>query len=90
MKNKGILLPIDYSNAIDLDSIDVFTKGIILVYKENQHAGYIIYSNDDEFWYFSRRINYINSIESKESLVDLMNQIITSELGDDFELIEFK
>jgi hypothetical protein len=90
MKNKGILLPIDYSNAIDLDSIDVFTKGIILVYKENKIKGVIMHSSYHNTWNFCQTINFMDFPDyTSDSLLGLISNLMKTNLADDFEFIAF-
>lgn len=89
MKKYKINIPVIKDDSIDLSYIDGFTYGIIIVYKKKEPTGYIVYDYKEGFWHFSRIINYNNSIESNDSLPKLINWIVTSELGDNFELIEF-
>lgn len=88
---KEFFLPIDNNNAIDLERIDVFTKGIILVYKENKIKGVIMHSSYRNVWVYRQTINFIDlSDHTSDSLLYLTTDLMKTNLADDFEFIAFK
>ena len=88
---KEFFLPIDNNNAIDLERIDVFTKGVMLVYKENKLKGIIMHSSYHNTWNYCRTINFMDFPDyTSDSLLGLTADLMKTNLADDFQFIVFE
>lgn len=85
---KNIILPKgDNINSIDLLAIDDNIQGVIIGYKKDKPAGYIIYN--ETTWEFNTIINAWYSDVSNDDLYSLMKELIVTNLCDSFKLIDF-
>ena len=87
---KYINIPKNENLTIDLSAITKNCKGIIIAYKEDIAVGRISYCSDADSWYFSNSIDDTEYIEAKDTLLELINELIdTRHIADNFRLLEF-
>lgn len=90
MNMKYINIPKNENLTIDLSAITKNYKGIIIAYKEDIVVGRISYCSDGDSWYFYDNIDDTDYIEVKDTLLELINELIdTRHIADDFRLLEF-
>ena len=87
---KYINIPKNENLTIDLSAITKNCKGIIIAYKEDVAVGRISYCSDGDSWYFYNSIDDTEYIEAKDTLLELINELIdTRHIADNFRLLEF-
>lgn len=87
---KYINIPKNESLTIDLVAITKNCKGIIIAYKKDVAVGRISYCSDGDSWYFYDSIDDTEYIEAKDTLLELINELIdTRHIADNFRLLEF-
>ena len=87
---KYINIPKNNNLTIDLAAITKNYKGIIIAYKEDMAVGRISYCSDGDSWYFYDNIDDAEYIEVKDTLLELINELIdTRHVADNFRLLEF-
>ena len=90
MNMKYINIPKNENLTIDLSAITKNYKGIIIAYKEDIAVGRISYCSDGDSWYFYDNIDDTVYIEVKDTLLELINELIdTRHIADNFRLLEF-
>lgn len=87
---KYINIPKNNDLTIDLAAITNNYKGIIIAYKKDMAVGRISYCSDRDSWYFYDNIDDTEYIEVKDTLLELINELIdTRHVADNFRLLEF-
>ena len=87
---KYITIPKNSEHTIDLAAITNDYKGIIIVYKEGMAVGSISYCSDTDLWYFCDNIDNDQFNTYKDTLLELVNNLIdTKHIADSFKLLEF-
>lgn len=87
---KYINIPKNENLTIDLSAITKNCKGIIIAYKKDVAVGRISYCSDGDSWYFYDGIDDTEYIEAKDTLLELINELIdTRHIADNFRLLEF-
>lgn len=86
---KYINIPKKDNLTIDLSAITKNYKGIIIAYKEDVAVGRISYCSDGDSWYFYNNIDDTEYIEVKDTLLELINELDTKHIADNFRLLEF-
>lgn len=86
---KNIILPKNDSKDISISAIHENIKGVIICYKDNNPVGYINYDSDTSEWYYNETINIWTNDFFKNTLHDLITNLIDDNLCDSFKLIEF-
>lgn len=87
---KYINIPKNENLIIDLSAITKNYKGIIIAYKEDVAIGRISYCSEGDSWYFCDNIDDTKYIEVKDTLLELINELIdTRHIADNFRLLEF-
>lgn len=87
---KYINIPKSSDTTIDLAAITGNYKGIIIAYKEGMAVGRISYCSDTEMWYFCDNIDNAQFDTSKDTLLELIIELIdTKHIADNFRLLEF-
>lgn len=87
---KYINIPKNGDLTIDLSAITKNYKGIIIAYKEDIAVGRISYCSDEDSWFFYDNIDDTEYIEVKDTLLELINELIdTRHIADNFRLLEF-
>lgn len=84
---KYINIPKSSDTTIDLAAITGNYKGIIIAYKA---VGSISYCSDTNLWYFCDNIDYEQFDTFKDTLLELIIELIdTKHIADNFRLLEF-
>lgn len=87
---KYINIPKSSDTTIDLAAITNNYKGIIIAYKEGIAVGSISYCSDTGLWYFCDNIDYDQFDTFKDTLLELITELIdTRHIADNFRLLEF-
>lgn len=87
---KYITIPKSSDTTIDLAVITNNYKGIIIAYKEGMAVGSISYCSDTDLWYFCDNIDNNQFNTCKDTLLELVNDLIdTKHIADNFRLLEF-
>lgn len=87
---KYINIPKSSDTTIDLAAITNNYKGIIIAYKEGIAVGSISYCSDTNLWYFCDNIDYDQFDTFKDTLLELITELIdTKHIADNFRLLEF-
>lgn len=87
---KEIELPVKSGDRLSIAEITTFENGIILVYKDNNVVGYIVFDDYDEtMWSYYDTINIANVLESSDVLYDLINTLIKDYHITNLKLLEF-
>lgn len=87
---KYINIPKNGDLTIDLAAITKNCKGIIIAYKEDVAVGRISYCSDGDSWYFCDNIDDTECTEAKNTLLELINELIDiRHIADNFRLLEF-
>lgn len=87
---KYINIPKSSDTTIDLAAITNNYKGIIIAYKEGIAVGSISYCSDTDLWYFCDNIDYEQFDTFKDTLLELITELIdTKHIADNFRLLEF-
>lgn len=87
---KYITIPKNSELTIDLAAITSNYKGIIIAYKEGMAVGRISYCSDTNLWYFCDNIDNEQFEICKDTLLELINELIdTKHIADNFRLLEF-
>ena len=87
---KYINIPKKDNLTIDLSAITKNYKGIIIAYKKDVAVGRISYCSDEDSWCFYDDIDDTEYIEVKDTLLELINELIdTRHIADNFRLLEF-
>ena len=87
---KYINIPKNSELTIDLAAITNSYKGIIIAYKEGMAVGSISYCSDTDLWYFCDNIDYEQFDTFKDTLLELITELIdTKHIADNFRLLEF-
>lgn len=87
---KYINIPKKDNLTIDLSAITKNYKGIIIAYKKDVAVGRISYCSDGDSWYFYDNIDDTKYIEAKDTLLELINELIDNKhIADNFRLLEF-
>lgn len=87
---KNINIPVlDNDKTIDLSYIDIFTKGIIIVYRGNKVDGVIMYDSDHNIWSYCQTINCMIPSDTSDSLIGLISDLMRTDITYNFDLIEY-
>lgn len=86
---KYINIPKKDNLTIDLSAITNNYKGIIIAYKKDVAVGRISYCSDGDSWYFYDNIDDTEYIEVEDTLLELINELDTKHIADNFRLLEF-
>lgn len=87
---KYITIPKNNDLTIDLSAITNNYKGIIIAYKGDMAVGRISYCSDGDSWYFYDNIDDTQYDIVKDTLLELINELIdTKHIADNFRLLEF-
>ena len=87
---KYITIPKNNDLTIDLSAITNNYKGIIISYKGDMAVGRISYCSDGDSWYFYDNIDDTQYDIVKDTLLELINELIdTKHIADNFRLLEF-
>ena len=84
---RDIRLPETSDKVIDVFNVNENISGIILAYKYNKPAGFIVYK--DEEWEYFDDITIDCSYKYNENLSKLLKTIMSSNYADSFKLIDF-
>ena len=88
MKQLKLIIPEYKEDTIDLSQIDVEFKGIIIAIKDNQAIGTIIF--DDSSWCLINSITLDDYTRSDCSLVNLILNLLQTNMCDSFTVIKFE
>ena len=87
---KYINIPKSSELTIALAAITNNYNGIIIAYKEGMAVGSISYCSDTDLWYFCDNIDYEQFDTCKDTLLELINELIDiKHIADNFRLLEF-
>ena len=90
MKQLKLIIPEYKEDAIDLSQIDTEFKGIIMAIKNDQTVGSIVFNNSCEDWNFINNINADDYTRSDCSLVNLILNLLQTNMCDSFTVIKFE
>ena len=92
---KEIELPVKSSDRLSIAEITTFENGIILVYKDSNVIGYIIFEDytfedyENPTWSYCDTINTSTALTSSDVLYDLINTLIKDYHITNIKLLEF-
>lgn len=87
---KEIELSIKSNSKLSIAEITTFENGIILVYKNSDIVGYIIFEDYEEpMWSYCDTINTSTALECSDVLYDLINTLIKDYHITNLKLLEF-
>lgn len=85
-----IELPIKSNGRISIEEITTSENGIILVYKDSDVIGYIIFEDYEEpMWSYCDTINTSTALASSDVFYDLINILIKDYHITNLKLLEF-
>lgn len=87
MKQLKLIIPEYKENTIDLSHIDNEFKGIIIAIKDNQAIGAIVF---DDSWRLINSFDLEDYTYAEYSLVDLIQELLKTNVCDSFTVIKFE